>query len=154
MLLHVARLCIIGSLESSHIMAMRAGREATKLYCAPSVRSVKTLSLQLRQTFAGRSSSFITATGNIHPRRLGRSSSSPGMVNNLLVCTFLCYYLQAQLTCHDKFYRKYYEFFAHAWTLYTWYSLWFFEHLVDWITVCLAFVVNYFPLLFTLWSKD
>ena len=44
------------------------------------------LSLQLRQTYVGSPSSFVTATRNIRPRRLGRSSSSPRIVNNPLAC--------------------------------------------------------------------
>ena len=131
---------------------------STKPYCTSSVRSVKALSLQLRQTYTGSPSFFVTATRSIHPRRLGRSFSSPWKVNSPLACLasfrmaetaqlschyrmspcncvlhvpvvylpniYLCYYLQAQLTCHNKFCKK---FFVHVRTLCTRHSLRFFE---------------------------
>ena len=59
---------------------------STKPYCTPLVRLVKALSLQFQQTYTGSHSFFVTATRNIPPRRLGRSSSSPWMVNSPLAC--------------------------------------------------------------------
>ena len=129
---------------------------STKPYCAPSVRSVKALSLQLRQAYTG-SNSFssllleipsqatwkifqLTLNGE-QPTSMFASTSERQKRHSQVVtiachqlcstrasCIFtkyyLCYHLQAQLTCHDKFCKK---FSAHVQTLYTRCSLRFFE---------------------------
>ena len=99
------------------------------------VRLVKALSLQLQQTYAGSPLSFATATIKISSRsprivnnplvclastseRQKRHSKvvaiamSPTMFYKPVVYSpiiYPSYYLQAHLTCHNRFYGKYYE---------------------------------------------
>ena len=97
------------------------------------VRLVKALSLQLQQTYTGSPLSFITATKNIFQLTLNSEQStsvscihfgkaetaqqscrhcmSPTMFYIPVVYSpiiYLSYYLQAHLTCHNRFYGNYY----------------------------------------------
>ena len=78
--------------ESSHIKVVSSGKEVALmnqavLHALSKVRKPGMV-LKDEQTlaYAGSPLSFVTATRNIRPRWLGRSSSSPWIVNNPLAC--------------------------------------------------------------------
>ena len=89
------------------------------------VRLVKALSLQLQQAYAGSPLSFVTATKNIFQLTLNSEQSTSvscihfekvetaqqncrHRISPTMFYIPVVYSLQAHLTCHNRFYGKYY----------------------------------------------
>ena len=116
---------IIGSLEPSHVMAVSSKLRSTKPYCTPSVRSESQewcwrMNKRWHTLAAHRLSSpwivnnqlACLASTSERQKRHSKVVAIARVPDTRASCIFTeyspRYYLQAQLTYHDKFYGKYY----------------------------------------------